>query len=70
MPNCPLIFIFLYLAFVFDRVLVNAVFDNVGTRKDSLDGISRRRKLLMPPVSVATLKYIIQYNMYGDEMKV
>jgi hypothetical protein len=53
-----------------DGVLVNAVFDDVGTRKDSLDGISRRRKLLMPPVSVATLKYIIQCNMYGDEMKV
>jgi hypothetical protein len=69
MPNCPLIF-FLYLAFVFDGVLVNAVFDNVGTKKDSLDGISCRSKLLMPPVSVATLKYIIQYNMYGDEMKV
>jgi hypothetical protein len=42
-----------------DGVLVNAVFNDVGTRKNGLDGISRRRKLLMPPVSVATLRCII-----------
>jgi hypothetical protein len=38
-----------------DRVLIDPILDNLGTRKDSLHGIAGRGEFLVPTVSVTTL---------------